>query len=136
MADGGIVSAQLERASRLALEFDGVSWALCHGRTPFIEMSLSGISLVNLRNRDQSGAQPYPLHVQNRTSLSLPDMLCSASPDSLECLVNEFADYSRAVRRFAKRRRMLSGRPARDDDMPADQSSEHEHAIFPNWASG
>ncbi len=56
VGDGGSVSAQLERASRLALEFDGVSWALCHGRTPFIEMSLSGISLVNLRNRDQSGA--------------------------------------------------------------------------------
>lgn len=48
---------QLERASRLALELDGVSWALCHGRTPFIEMSLHSISLVNLRNRDQSGGR-------------------------------------------------------------------------------
>ena len=61
VADVESVSAQLERASRLALEFDGVSWALCHGRTPFIEMSLSGISLVNLRNRDQSGARPPPV---------------------------------------------------------------------------
>lgn len=56
---------QLERASRLALEFDGVSWALCHGRTPFIEMALSGISLVNLRNRDQSGARLSPLALHN-----------------------------------------------------------------------
>ena len=46
---------QLERASRLTVEFDGVSWALCHDRTPFIEMALTGISLTNLRNRDQSG---------------------------------------------------------------------------------
>ena len=46
---------QLERASRLTVEFDGVSWALCHERTPFIEMALTGISLTNLRNRDQSG---------------------------------------------------------------------------------
>ena len=37
------------------MEFDGVSWALCHERTPFVEMSLTGISLTNLRNRDQSG---------------------------------------------------------------------------------
>jgi hypothetical protein len=37
------------------VEFDGVSWALCHERTPFVEMSLTGISLTNLRNRDQSG---------------------------------------------------------------------------------
>jgi hypothetical protein len=57
------VCAQLERASRLALEFDGVSWALCHDRTPFIEMALSGISLVNLRNHDQSGK---PLHCPHK----------------------------------------------------------------------
>ena len=37
------------------MEFDGVSWALCHERTPFVEMLLTGISLTNLRNRDQSG---------------------------------------------------------------------------------
>ena len=49
------VNLQLERASRLVVEFDGVTWALCHERTPFIEMALTGISLTNLRNRDQSG---------------------------------------------------------------------------------
>ena len=51
---------QLERASRLTVEFDGVSWALCHDRTPFIEMALTGISLTNLRNRDQSGEPASP----------------------------------------------------------------------------
>ena len=51
---------QLERASRLTVEFDGVSWALCHERTPFIEMALTGISLTNLRNRDQSGKHQQP----------------------------------------------------------------------------
>ncbi len=49
------MNLQLERASRLVVEFDGVTWALCHERTPFIEMALTGISLTNLRNRDQSG---------------------------------------------------------------------------------
>ena len=50
---------QLERASRLTVEFDGVSWALCHERTPFVEMALIGISLTNLRNRDQSGESAH-----------------------------------------------------------------------------
>jgi hypothetical protein len=34
-----------------------VSWALCHGRTPFLQMALSGVSLVNLRNADRSGVR-------------------------------------------------------------------------------
>ena len=58
---------QLERASRLTVEFDGVSWALCHDRTPFIEMALTGISLTNLRNRDQSG-EPACLATSRLTS--------------------------------------------------------------------
>ena len=60
---------QLERASRLTVEFDGVSWALCHERTPFVEMSLSGISLTNLRNRDQSG-EPSILCISSVSSMA------------------------------------------------------------------
>lgn len=60
-ADWHVYTAQLERASRLTVEFDGVSWALCHERTPFIEMALTGISLTNLRNRDQSGESQHVL---------------------------------------------------------------------------
>ncbi len=80
---------QLERASRLALEFDGVSWGLCHDRTPFIEMSLSGISLVNLRNHDQSGmplsSSPLPL-VPVVSSLLSDTLLCLAPTTQMACV--------------------------------------------------
>ena len=73
-----------------------MSWALCHERTPFVEMSLTGISLTNLRNRDQSGGcscfsmHGYPAcllriaaelegvrHCPSHLSLSIPMHGCS-----------------------------------------------------------
>lgn len=37
------------------LEVDGVTWSLCHGRKPFIELALATILLDSLRHRDRSG---------------------------------------------------------------------------------
>ena len=41
--------------SKFVLEVDGVTWSLCHGREPFIELALATILLDSLRHRDRSG---------------------------------------------------------------------------------
>jgi hypothetical protein len=50
--------AALGHAKRFMLHFDGVAWALCHERTPFVRAVLTGILLENVRSIEGSGSIP------------------------------------------------------------------------------
>ena len=42
---------------RFLLELDGVTWALCHERTPFAELALATVVMDSIRYKDQSGLE-------------------------------------------------------------------------------
>lgn len=56
LTNDSLIKGRVEK--RFLLELDGVTWALCHERTPFAELALATVVMDSIRYKDQSGEFP------------------------------------------------------------------------------